>query len=248
MGTFRVVGTAILRQTHVAGDDKGGQAAPAAANRPARPIPFLIEIKVAPAVKRHAAKMNDLLLFALGTVALLATPGPTNTLLATSGAVRGVRPSLPLLMGEAAGYLAAILLLRTVAAPVMAAQTQVAQILSGVVCAYLLFLSWKLWRTSAVPVQPEAAISLSSVFLTTLLNPKAFVFAYLLLPAGRIVDLTEWLIALLALIALCGSAWIAIGATVMHRSRHRANVGYRAGAIALFVLAMVLGSRASGMA
>jgi hypothetical protein len=54
MGTFWVVGTANLRQTHVAGDDKGGQAVPAAANRPARSFPFLIEIKVVPAVKPHA--------------------------------------------------------------------------------------------------------------------------------------------------------------------------------------------------
>jgi threonine/homoserine/homoserine lactone efflux protein len=192
--------------------------------------------------------MNDLLLFALGTLALLATPGPTNTLLATSGAIRGIRPSLPLLLGEAAGYLTAILVLRTVAAPVMADQTQLPQILSGLVCAYLLFLSWKLWRSSAVPARPDAAISLGSVFLTTLLNPKALVFAYLLLPAGRIVDMTAWLIALLALIALCGSAWIAIGAAVLHRSRRRAVIGYRTGAVALFVLAMVLGTRASGMA
>jgi threonine/homoserine/homoserine lactone efflux protein len=86
------------------------------------------------------------------------------------------------------------------------------------------------------------------VFVTTLLNPKALVFAYLLLPAGQIGDLTAWLIALLAMIALCGSGWIAIGAAILNRSQQRADIGYRAGAIALFILAMALGTRASGMA
>jgi threonine/homoserine/homoserine lactone efflux protein len=248
MGTFGVVGTASLRQTYAAGDDKSGPAVRAAANRPGCRHLILIEIKVSPAVKPHAALMNELILFTLGALALLATPGPTNTLLATSGAVRGFRPSLPLLLGEASGYLAAILVLRTIAAPVMADQTRVAQILSGLVCAYLLFLSWKLWRRSAAPLQSEAAVSLGSVFVTTLLNPKALVFAYLLLPAGQIGDLTAWLIALLAMIALCGSGWIAIGAAILNRSQRRADIGYRAGAIALFILAMALGTRASGMA
>ena len=192
--------------------------------------------------------MDDYTLFALGSVALLATPGPTNTLLAASGAARGIRPSLSLLAGEAAGYLLGIVVLRTLAAPLMDAQGPLAQILSGLVCGYLLFLSWKLWQDSAVPLQPRAPIGIGSVFLTTVLNPKAIVFAYLLLPKGNIGDLVPWLTALLALIALCGSGWIAIGAIVVTRTGQRPEMGYRAGAIALFVLAMMLGTRASGMA
>lgn len=239
--------TADLRQTYAARDGKCHRVAAAAANRLLRRIAFLIEIKVAPAVNPHARRMNELIMFALGSVALLAVPGPTNTLLASSGAARGLRPSLPLLFGEAAGYLIGILILRTIAAPLMDTEARLAQILSALVCAYLLFLSWKLWQSSASPLKPGATIGIGSVFLTTLLNPKAVVFAYLLLPSGGIADLAPWLSVLVVLIALCGSAWITVGAVVVGRAGPSPEIGYRAGAIALFVLAMVLGTRASGI-
>jgi threonine/homoserine/homoserine lactone efflux protein len=60
-------------------------------------------------VKAHRQKpcilrpMTDELSFIIMAVALLATPGPTNTLLATSGAASGFRKSLVLLLGEFLG-------------------------------------------------------------------------------------------------------------------------------------------------
>jgi threonine/homoserine/homoserine lactone efflux protein len=187
-------------------------------------------------------------MFTLGTLALLATPGPTNTLLATSGATLGVRPSLTLLFGEAAGYLCAILILRTVLGPILADQALLTQALSALVCVYLFYLSWALWQSSSLPLKKDVKISIGSVFVTTLLNPKAVVFAYVLLPPGGLADLAPWLGALLVLITFCGTSWLVIGAAVMHQSGQRAELGYRAGAIALFLLAMALGTRASGMA
>lgn len=52
--------------------------------------------------------MTDPLLFALAALAILATPGPTNTLLAAGAASAGFRQALPLAPAEAAGYLIAI--------------------------------------------------------------------------------------------------------------------------------------------
>mgnify|MGYP006894100190 CR=1 FL=1 len=55
--------------------------------------------------------MTDPIAFVLAVIGLLATPGPTNTLLAASGAAVGFRRSLHLILAEAAGYLCSILVL-----------------------------------------------------------------------------------------------------------------------------------------
>jgi len=52
--------------------------------------------------------MTDPILFAFAVIAILATPGPTNALLATAGAANGLRRSLPLVPAELAGYVIAI--------------------------------------------------------------------------------------------------------------------------------------------
>jgi len=65
--------------------------------------------------------MSEAATFFLGAVAVLATPGPTNTLLATSGAISGFRRSLPLLGGELGGYLLAIVVLLSFIGPIVAA-------------------------------------------------------------------------------------------------------------------------------
>ncbi len=195
--------------------------------------------------------MNDILTFTLGAIALLATPGPTNTLLATSGATRGVKGSLPLLLGEAAGYVLAIIILRAAVGPLVAAEPVFGQILTGLVCGYLVYLSLSLWRKSALPLDTAAPVTLANVFVTTLLNPKAIVFAFTVLPHTGSIDpvtLAPWVAALVALIALAGGSWIILGAAVFNGSGHSPRLGYQAGAVALLVLAMLLGTRAAGIA
>lgn len=192
--------------------------------------------------------MMDIPTFILGAIALLATPGPTNTLLATAGATRGIRSSLPLLLAEAGGYVLSIMLLQTLVGPLMAAEPIFAQTLSAVVCVYLIQLSWKLWRSSSLPAARTPQISFGSVFTTTLLNPKAIVFAFTLLPASAPAGaLMHWLAALVVLIALCGSAWICLGAALNRRADNGPRVGYRAGAVVLLSLAMLIGIRAAGI-
>ena len=58
---------------------------------------------------------------ALALLALLATPGPTNALLALAGARRGVGAALPLVPVEMVAYLAVIAPLLLWGAPVVAA-------------------------------------------------------------------------------------------------------------------------------
>jgi len=61
--------------------------------------------------------MHDPVSFTLAVLALLVTPGPTNTLLAASGAIAGLARSMRLIPAELCGYLAAIATLLFIADP-----------------------------------------------------------------------------------------------------------------------------------
>ena len=78
-------------------------------------------------------------LFVVAAVSLLVTPGPTNTLLATSGASAGVRRSAHLLVAELGGYLLAIALLRALLGPMIAATPMLGELLR---MAATIYLTW----------------------------------------------------------------------------------------------------------
>ena len=73
--------------------------------------------------------MADPTVFALAVLAVLATPGPTNTLMAVAGATLGLRKGLRLIPAEVAGYLTSISLLIFVFQPVVAALPVAATVL-----------------------------------------------------------------------------------------------------------------------
>jgi len=174
--------------------------------------------------------------FAIACFPLLAAPGPTNTLLATSGAAIGVRRSLPLLAAELSGYLLAIFLLRVLVGPLIAAVPAFGIALRIAAVIYLLHLAAKLWRHSGCQsIKASGPVTIFSVFVTTLLNPKAIILAFTLLPAGMLA----WLPALILQIVVAGSAWIIVGALVQRgfRGTFHPQVGYRVSALALILLA-----------
>lgn len=188
----------------------------------------------------------DSLTFIAGSLALLAMPGPTNTLLATSGAEAGLRRSAHLLAAELTGYLLAILLLRALSEPLIAAYPALVKALPVVVAAYVAYLALRLWRRGAHPSAAGRCVTFPHVFATTLLNPKAAIFAFVLLPAGAELGAILPRLGLLSgLIATAGLGWIMLGAT-LHRRAGRsaaAGLGYRAGSVVLLALAVMTVSR-----
>src|SRR5882724_11505060 len=107
--------------------------------------------------------------FVVAVVTLLAVPGPTNTLLAASGAAVGFRRSLRLIIGETTGYLVAIVILMQVLAPfVTNAPTDpiVAKALTNII---LILLAIRLWRHAGAEIMAASGpISIGQVFVTTL--------------------------------------------------------------------------------
>jgi threonine/homoserine/homoserine lactone efflux protein len=150
----------------------------------------------------------------LAVLTILGTPGPTNSLLATAGATAGLRRSLSLIPGEAAGYLIAILALGMLVGPAMAASPVLAMVLRLAVGAYLLVLAVRLWRRGGPAVPAGVLVTPRQVFVTTLLNPKAIVFALAVVPFGRDGPVWPYLLGFLAMLVAVATCWIAAGAAL----------------------------------
>lgn len=162
--------------------------------------------------------MSDLLPFVLAVLALLATPGPTNTLMAAAGAQRGVAPSLPLLLGELGGYLVAITAWIELVGAAAATQPLVPVIAKFLAAAFLLLSAWKLWLNAGHADLAQRGISLGRVFGTTLVNPKALVFAFAIFPHVGLVARLPYLGVFGALVVGTAIGWMALGALAARSS------------------------------
>ncbi len=79
---------------------------------------------------------------------------------------------------------------------------------------YLLHLAYALWRYGEGKPGTSGPVTFRRVFVTTLLNPKAIIFAFTLLPPAAAADtaaFVPWLAALALQIFIVGGAWIAAG-------------------------------------
>lgn len=151
--------------------------------------------------------MSDPVLFLLSVLTLLLVPGPTNTLLATSAAVAGVRRSLPLLAGELAGYLSAITVIRVVLEPFIASGA--VQIFFKILIAvYLAFTAFRLWNASVAAAR--SIVRTRRIFTATLLNPKAFVFAIAVIPHD-VIRVAPYFVAFSACVVTTGFCWLVVG-------------------------------------
>jgi threonine/homoserine/homoserine lactone efflux protein len=187
--------------------------------------------------------------FLVLSYSLLAVPGPTNTLLATSAAGVGVSRSLHLLGAELCGYVGAIVVLRTVLGPTMADFPIVGLILRAAVTIYILCLAGMLWRRRSHELRDGPSVTFGHVLLTTLVNPKALIFAFLLLPLQvGLFELLPWLAVLAGQIVTAGAAWLALGATLgrgVRRLGHPDLIN-RLGAFALVAVAGLIWLHALG--
>lgn len=147
--------------------------------------------------------------FALAILLLLATPGPTNTLLWLSGAAVGMRRSLPLLVGELGGYLMVIVPMAVLAAPLISAHPAIGLVLKLAAACWILFMAHALWTMKASGAS-ERPITAGKVFVTTLLNPKALIVALVIMPQLGLPALLPWLLGFAILTLGAGSLWIAV--------------------------------------
>jgi len=185
--------------------------------------------------------MTDPLLFALAVLAILATPGPTNTLLATGAASAGFRRALPLIPAEAAGYLIAISVIGYGLGPVVAASPLLGLSLRFAVGTYLVAIAWKLWRGARHPALLAGIVTPARIFLTTLINPKAIVFALGIVPLQADQG-WAYLLSFACLVAGVALGWIGFGVLLARAVETTACEGLvpRVGAAVVGAFAVVL--------
>ena len=186
--------------------------------------------------------MNELTPFILAVLALLAVPGPTNTLMAAAGASRGVVRSLPFLAGELGGYFIAITLWTEIVGAVATSQPMVPVIAKFVAAAFLIWSAWKLWSAAGRADLKQRGITLSRVFATTLINPKGLVFAFAIFPQVGFGARVPYLGVFAVLVVGTAFGWMTLGAVAARSSRGLLTSARveRVTSVALAVFAMLL--------
>ena len=148
-------------------------------------------------------------------VTILLTPGPTNTLLASSGIQVGVRQSLRLIPAESIGYLIAITTWGVIIGA-LSSQFQIISIFLKLLSAlYIIFLAIKLWKTADIEASyNQPTIRARELFCATLLNPKALLFASAIFPTTAWLTMQAYVVHMglfLLLIAPIALFWTFIG-------------------------------------
>lgn len=175
---------------------------------------------------------------ALAILALLATPGPTNSLMLLAGAERGMGRALRLIPAELAGYLLTVIPLSLIGAAMLGDQPGLRMAVTLAAAVWVAVLAVRLWR---VPLSgaDRPGVGARDLFVTTALNPKALIFGLVLLPSPDRLGANLALFALL--VALVALLWAGLGAVLGGRGQPRALlVLRRLASIFLGVMSLLL--------
>ncbi|KFX03280.1 membrane protein [Pectobacterium betavasculorum] len=141
------------------------------------------------------------------------TPGPNNLLLATSGVNFGLRRTLPMLMGILIGCALQTVLMGVALELLLSWLGAIRLPLTVLGCAYLLWLSWKIVRSSAPELQGRVQpMTVLQGTLFQAVNPKAWLMSSniaLLYTASN--GIFTIMIAFMALNLPCILVWALLG-------------------------------------
>lgn len=146
----------------------------------------------------------------LAVLALLVTPGPTNTLVLIAGAERGLAGAARLIPAELAGYFTTILPLVLVGAAVLANWPGLQAAVTLAAAFWVAILAVRLWRPPAAGT--IGRLDARALFVTTALNPKALIFGLVILPSPD--RLAANLAIFAALVGAVALVWASAGAAL----------------------------------
>ncbi|EPG37860.1 LysE family translocator [Acinetobacter colistiniresistens] len=152
-------------------------------------------------------------------ITILLTPGPTNTLLASSGIQTGIKRSLKLIPAEVIGYFIAITTWGFLLESVSHYVPWLPPLIKLLSATFIIYLAVKLWITSTKQLDlSQPLITSKALFVATLLNPKALLFASAIFPHTAWLNLHEYIVHMgtfLALITPIAFLWIAFGSILI---------------------------------
>ncbi len=174
-------------------------------------------------------------------LAMSATPGPNNAMVAASAVNFGLRRSLPHILGISLGFPVMLLLVGLGAGEVLAGSPGLQATLRWVGAAWMLWLAWGIAR--AAPLTPGDAprgkpMSLIQAALFQWVNPKAWIIAGAAILAYGESPLLAGIFGAAALVSLLGWAAIGLGAARLLRRPEALRWFNRAMAV-LLVLSLV---------
>ena len=176
--------------------------------------------------------MTDPVQFALAVLLLLGVPGPTNTVMATAGAVNRDEAPWLFMLAELAGYLAIIALARLALLPLIDAYPWTGIALRILVVVYLAYAAVMLWRTETSTRGVRGRVRPQLVAITTFLNPKGLIFAIAIIPRAHPM-LPGFFAGFALLVLAVGCAWFMAGRVVGTLAGRRAGLLPRVGSVAL---------------
>lgn len=158
---------------------------------------------------------DTLLKMSLYVSLVLIVPGPTNTLLLSSGLKNGLRDTWPLVAAEALGYVAAISTWGFFLYAFATNRTWLVDVVKLASSVYIFCLAFNMW-TRSVTIQDASVspVNFHELFIATLANPKALLFASTLFPpeAFRAAHYFAWSIATFLIVLVpIGVGWSCLG-------------------------------------
>ncbi|WON77655.1 LysE family translocator [Serratia sp. UGAL515B_01] len=158
---------------------------------------------------------NEFLAMAGYVALILIIPGPTNTLLLSSGVRNGLSKTIPLVFAEAFGYFLAITFWGAFLLSIENFLPSIFQ-WTRITCAiYIFWLAFKMWRISSNLDEPkEGKSDFIQVFITTLLNPKALIFSSSIIPETAFISIDNFVYAMAVFLIILfpvGVLWASLG-------------------------------------
>ena len=180
--------------------------------------------------------------FCLSLMALLFAPGPTNALLALSGAEAGAWRSLRLLPLVVAAYAITVLPLSILGEDLLRQQHWLRAGVTLVAALWVAWMAYALWRRTGDDAPASSSVRGLRLFITTLLNPKAFIIGLVLIPSQP--QQGAALVLFLAVLIAAATGWTLLGSAMHGKGASGLRLLRRICAGWLGLLAVMLGSAA----